>query len=527
MNELIDPILSLELETVRTLHKLEPYTKDFIFGNDHRLARIRNQQVFKHPTGPLTLLSTMLRFGLDEEKRSKLFTSAFDLGSLKAISQDKLSLTYLAKKVRKEKNQLDDVATRKKEFQSITAAIKKITGRRIGDYRDKQNAIRVVYLIDKLMTHPRYAKDGRAERFLTFIKTPRDKFSFETRVAYPTADGETNSFLLNDLRCYLGIDIERDTLVRIDSLFYTLIERVNEARGRLDALAFHAENPNDIARNFRQFIDQVDSIDLSQFKDPQRTRLDQDLYVHLQKLEFMHFAGSLCEIYQLAAPPSPITPIRDHMVLALNQITDGRRTPRDVCRDNFWLEAFDHITSTCKEVFVDLIHRSLGWVPSESEYERSIALAGELLFRVKFFGSDVPVPRDEVRVSFRDITSSLCTVAQALRHRTIYRPSIFRSTKQTRSIITPLEQPLDITDLHPDKVLPEGYVQLWHHRREWVLAALDGAPDLAAQRFALRATIFEKAMFCMTFNDIEIIEAAFQTLEAHLSDVRPNLAALR
>lgn len=419
--------------------------------------------------------------------------------------------------MRKEKNEVDDIATRKKEFESITTAIKKITGKRFGDYRDKQSALRVVYLLDRLMTHTKYAKDGRSERILTFIKTPADRFSFEFRSSHPISDSEANTFLLNDLRSYVGIDIDLETLGRIDHFFYSLIDRIGESLKQMDEWAYASGTRDGIMHNYRQLIAQVDHIAVQPTHEASDTRLDHDIYVHLHKLETMHFSGALCDIYEKSRPPTPLASIRDDMTLALSQMTSGQQSYFDTTLERFRMEDFQAIAGAYKEIILPLIARSMGELAHDKDYARATVLADELLYRVKLFAGRISMPRSSFRVSFREITSALCTVVQALKYRTEYRPWIFRDTGQTRSIITPLEKPLDMDDLAPANAIQEGYLQFWQHRREWVQAAMEGANDVTELKFQLRARVLTKAMHCLRSNDIEAIEEALRALETTLS----------
>lgn len=508
------------LAEIQSRYPKNLFSTEFIFSNDPEFTRLRNQPIAIGPTGPLTLLSVMLRHGLDERRRAHLFSSPFDLGSMKSIAKSQLSLSDLAAKVRREKRLPDDVATRKKEFESITDAIKQMTGKGFREYKDKQNSLRVIYLLDKLMNAPGSSKEGRNERILTFIKTPAKTFAFEMRGAYPTADSETNSFLLNDLRAYLGIEIDLDTLTDVDSFFRSLIDRVDRIHHLLDQAAYSAGTHEGIISSYQCLISHIDHFDVPRSNMPLQSRLDLELYLHLHKVEFMHFAGALRNVYTRAIPPSSIHPIREDMILAFSQITNHQRTYRNITLPYFRFDAFEEIAKASRDYFLELIHTSMGVILSDRDYERSTTLAEELLFRVKFFASESPIDRCDIRVNFREITSSLCAVAQALKFRTKYRPNIFRDTGQTRSIITPLERRLDIENLDPKYAIQEGYLQLWHHRREWVQDALEGHSAIASLKFELRKKLLDKVIDCVNLNDIEAIRDALRTLETRLSDIR-------
>lgn len=185
-----------------------PYTRKFIFGSDKEYTRLRNKLFGLSVKGRITVLSAMLRYGLNNKRKSDLFPLPHHLGSQKCMPKGRLTLVKLAETVRNEKRISDDLHTRKKEFDSITNSLKEITGRKFSDYTNQQNTLRVIYLLDRMMINPQYAREGREQRFLTFIKSPT-KYSFEVRDAHPISDSEDNTQLLADLKAYIGIEIHK------------------------------------------------------------------------------------------------------------------------------------------------------------------------------------------------------------------------------------------------------------------------------------------------------------------------------
>lgn len=514
--------------------EIDPYSREFIFGSNERWARLRNQPIFRGPNGPVTLLSAMLRYDLDDVKRANLFSSPYHLGSLKQIPQARLTLVDLAKKVRKEKHESTpepertwadwnaDPESLKKEFESITDALKGITGRTVGKYDDKQNTLRVIYLIDRMMTDPGIAVEGRSKRFLTFIRTPI-RFSFEARDAYPIAESEGNTHLLNDLKAYFGIEIDQEKKDRIDSLFYSLIDRVDAIRAHLDKVAYSSGKRLQIPDQYRSICAVVGATAGPSKPVPrQSARLDEDLYLHLNRLEFVHYAGAYAEIVAKARPSSPINPIQDQMIAALGTITGGTRNYFQTTLDNFRLANLLELANTNADIFGDLIDASLGFRPSKSHYERSVSLACELLYRTRVFGGGIPASRESVNVNFRNIVSALCATAQAIKFPTQYRPRVFGDDTQTRSIITPLESPIDFDGDRPPKEIAEGYLQIWHNRREWVQDALEGTYEIAELKFSLRCLLYAKFVECVQSNDIDLIEQGLFELESRLLRIRPD-----
>lgn len=528
------------IEEFKAKYGFDPYSRDFIFGSAEENTRLRNQILITGPSGPITMLSEMLRHGLDDTKRDKLFPSKFHLGSSKKIQKDQLTLVKLADHVRIEKrdsqqkkvgkriSRRDNPETLKKEFDSITGTLKRITGRRFGDYEDKQNAIRTIYLVSRMMPSSSHASERRKRRFLTFIKTPIDKFSFEARGSFPTTDSEENTFLLNDLKAYIGIEIENGTQQRIDSIFHSLIGRVNAIRFHLDQVAFSSSQKQRIPSDYRTLHALVAAINVPQPEDPSRKagRLDYDLYMHLNKFEFLHFSGAYAEILRLAKPPSPIASIQVEMIDALSHLTNEKRNYFQTTLDNFLLTDFPSLANENANLFLNLIEKSLDFRPSDTKYTAAVSLAYELLYRCRLFSSDKPLLRAQVRINFRSIVSALCATSQALENRTDYRPRVYSNNKQPRSIVTPLETFIDLDGDAPPREIPEGYVQLWHHRREWVQYALEGSYEIAELKFGLRKLLLDKFVECVRPNEITLIEQLLSKLEVDLRSVRfVNLGA--
>lgn len=533
-------LIKLCLEQFLAEHEIDPYSREFIFGNAERFARLRNQPIFRGPNGPVTVLSAMLRYGLDDTRRANLFFSPHHLGSPKQIPQAQLTLVDLAKKVRKEKQNKQDEKDKKrkvanptpgnhisnkpevlkKDFESITDALKEITGTTIGKYEDKQNTLRVIYLLDRMMPHSGFAEE-RSIRLLTFIRSLARGFSFEARDAYPITESEGNTFLLNDLKAYIGIEIANETTDKIDSVFYSLINRVNDIRLHLDEVAYSSANRLQIYRSIHSVVGAIDD---PSWPDPHRrpTRLDEDLYLHLNRFEFLHFAGAHAEILNTARPPSPVASIQDGIIEAQSTLAGAARDYYDTTLDDFPLDDFIGFANKNADLFVGLIGKALGFRPSQAKYERSVSLAYELLYRTRVFGSDLPLFRDSVKISFRNMVSALCATAQALKFVTHYRPRVSRDNTQARSIITPLESPIEFDDKSPPREIPEGYLQIWHNRREWVQDALEGTYEIAELKFSLRSLLWAKFVECVQPNDIAVIEKNLSALETRLLGVRPD-----
>jgi hypothetical protein len=252
------------------------------------------------------------------------------------------------------------------------------------------------------------------------------------------------------------------------------------------------------------------------------TRLDEDLYLHLSRFEFLHFAGAHSEVLDFARPPSTIAPIKEEIVAALGTLSAKESSYIDITLDSFLLSGIPDLAEENADLFLDLLDSSLGFRPNDSNYERSVALASELMYRVRLFSSVAPTPRESVKVSFRNIVTALCATSQALRFPTHYRPRVFGDDSQTRSIITPLECPIELDGVTQPCEFAEGHLQIWHNRREWVQDALEGNNDIAELKFSLRRILWTKVVECVKPNNVDAIAENLSRLEARLLRVRPQ-----
>jgi hypothetical protein len=348
-------------------------------------------------------------------------------------------------------------------------------------------------------------------------------YSFETRSTYPVQKSESVTYFLNDLKAYLAIEINVGTLERIDVTFHSIIDDFDDVRAHLDRIACSAGLRSCVVGAYERLHAVLEAIDVTQSSNQaQRScRLDQELYIQLHRIEFLHFVGEHSKILNKATPPSPIYPIREQIIAALSDASFGQRTYYDTTKDNLPLSKFSVIAKQQSAVFKTMVEKALGFHVSDAQYLRVVPLAGELLYRIKLFGEGLSFKREEIVVSFRAIVSAICAVAQELKYPTEYRPGIYGNDNRPRSIITTLEKPVDFENGTPPEEIQEGYLQLWHNRREWVLDALEGNYDITLLKFSLRTALFKKVVQCVSFNDITLINGAITKLKTELFRIEP------
>ena len=515
---------------------ISPYSREFVFGSSERYTKERNNILYFDHSGPQTLLRGMLRYGLTESRAQALFPTYFDLGSAKDIPDDRKTLVELARSMdRKERSQRKDLSAYrsrssdadhiKKRFESITTALKAYTGLGFRDYPDKQNSLRVVKLIATLMADPNMMNEGRGRKLLSFIKRPDQKFSFETRGAHPVSGLEGNTYLLSDLKSYLCIELPFDETERIDKFCYQIFDRVKQIQSRATELAFQSGKHGLVLQTLdsqiaatQSFLPSVDASDVA------NRRLDLDLYLHLSKLDFLHFAGAFIDVQRRSQRmPRPRAIVRE-ITTALSTIKNKNVDEFHTRLDDFWIDDIPTILRDQKQTFLALVASSIEHTPSAADYERSIEMVRELLFRRHAFTQSGFFTHRDTKVSFEKIVTALVACCESLHTRTEFRANIVGDNTQSRSVVTKLEKKIvsDIGGYGAGEPFSESYLQLWDKRLDFVHHCIQGSPDIGERHFLLRETIFSKVTEILdacnvTQADLNLCRLEERLLEAAMS----------
>ena len=218
MNKLvIDQILTDFKESKDNSGGVDPMSPEFLF--DKKYAQLRNSGRFYPGTyGSRSLLSFMLREGMTQDRREKLFPGDFDLGNMRPVPKERCSYEKLADQIHGEgrnSKSADDA------FHTIKKHICLITGKKMQEHfkNSASKTLKVVKTLDLLTRNGEH----RLMQLLALPK-PDKKFSLSFRDAYPFEKNQEQVWLLADLKAYLSVELTEQRFEEIHLLFSNLHE---------------------------------------------------------------------------------------------------------------------------------------------------------------------------------------------------------------------------------------------------------------------------------------------------------------
>lgn len=418
---------------------------------------------------------------------------------------------------------MDEVAVEAGEtIKTIRKRLAEITGRELKSYADVSNVhkvIKTLFLIMRLRGQ---------DRIFGLIKEPEsiDEARFEFRDAFPNAENTKNTWILADLKAQLAAEMESQTLDKIDCLFDDLINRADRARNLLDAAAYRQRDYARTISVYKALRDHIDGFVVTVQKFANLS-LDEDLYLHLNRTEFLNYAGEYQIILTAARPPAKIVPAVEELTqicLAMERLHGWRPVE---------YEAFvplSELSPFVEEFMAEILRLITAATALEFDAEKCRSLipyAEELLLRVDRFGRGEPLPKEATKVNIRSIAAALCAVAgQEIEGKTEYRPTWFGHSYQGSSLIAKLSIHVFNGGDAQKYEIPEGFFQLWHNRFDWIRDLLCNHAEIAEQKFELRKCLFSKLSECVKVNGIEAIEHVLEAFDNHVLDGCANVSSI-
>ncbi len=275
---------------------VSPFSADFVWSEKY--AALRFSRVLMGNDGPQSLLEAVLRTELTDEDRANMFPTPLDLGTGKESAPADRTYQAIADVVARQTGEHQG-AIGDEYVKSTAKAIAQVTGFPYAAHRNQNADIAARVL--KLFV---YMKRARSSSLLSMIEAPEEGrlSSLELTNPYPLGVENQKRHLYADLKAYVSAEIEPCRRREIDTVFLPLRECLDSF---LDELLWRTcLAPGDdgrqptvdesIRRTGRASIVLAalwgDEIDV-----PSRSllRLDEQVYVHLLSLDFVHYAQSI------------------------------------------------------------------------------------------------------------------------------------------------------------------------------------------------------------------------------------------
>ena len=477
---------------------IDLFTKQFIFGNDERYRSLRSETILQSEGPSISLLRLILREAMTPEKRREVFADPFDLGSSTDIPRSQCSLMALATKVRSERKAGDDPETRNNEFEHLGKVIKTLTGARLSDYPDKQNTLRVVYLLEQLGRDPNKHSFGRRERIFSLLRLPTlASASFESRTEHPTLHSRGFSATVAELRDYLSIEIATDVADKIDSFYGSIPDWLDAAFSSLLEASQGKSWRSEGVQFLRNASRRISEIDFSpEEKALQERRLDVDLYTHTHRWESLNFLLSLHGVLPFSTKTSRVNNVLP--LLNAASVTFVSELDQEIDFATQAIELRDVTSLLCerRDAVMAMVEAAIGFRPSAADFEQAAKESVELLSRTLAFSRGA-LDTGMIKVSMTEVVAAALAVLDEHRSPTKFLVRAYGKGTISRSLSSTLKKRA-LGDPDESAEIPEALSQAWSLRYEWMKAGILGFSERNEAKLDLQRVLLEKAADCVS-----------------------------
>lgn len=284
--------LRLMLRAATRKAGVSPFSAEFVWDSRHSALRF---QAFISPGGSMTMLDAVLRAELTEEERHRIFPTPLDLGRKNKLEPYQRTYQAIANTVANQLK-LDRSGFDENYIKQTAASIGELAGFPFDVYRERDPDLAARVL--KLFV---YLKKTRGPGVVGMLKPPGNDRSpsLELTNPYPWGTGDQKRQLYADIKSYLSAQIPPERLAAIDACFASLRPELGRFLGELlhqihDTPVLpdgHLPTVRDACDRLQRAAEVYKKGLLAPNTTPSKVLLplDEQLYVHLQTLEFLHY----------------------------------------------------------------------------------------------------------------------------------------------------------------------------------------------------------------------------------------------
>ncbi|MBI2726224.1 MAG: hypothetical protein HYX42_08245 [Polaromonas sp.] len=457
---------------------IDVFSKEYFF--DSKYAKHRSEVVvFGGSLSHRSRLSILIREGLNNVRRKKIFDSDFQLGNRRALAPSQCTYESLTHElwpgtIKPEANDA---------FETIQNWIPIITGRKIGDHAktNKSTTFKVLYTLKRLMM--------RNQRLFDLLRPPNlENWSLAFGDAYGYKKNQEQVWLVADLKAYLSAELSHESIQRIGDAYRGLGEWKNSVLQLVpQALsAAYAADPIGKASAFKALADELGKFQVS---GPLNVApLDEILFSHVLSLDEQHLHIGYSKLLMQAVPQISVTPIR----LPLKRLTNLILTAeQDEEHEFIEIQKVCEVANKYREEIISLMQLALDSKIKPPGFNSIVEAATNLLHTRAVWGRNGKgLFQDRTAlVSVLEMIAAFCCVWHTQMDGTEVMPYWPGQKTQGKRVTTSFKQaPLPIPDITVDEI-PEEHRHFLTYRFEWFTNALRGHQELIQQEFAFRSAI--------------------------------------
>jgi len=478
---------------------IDLWSKEYFFGKKY--AQDRGTTVM-HSGSEIhrSLHSLLLREGMTEERRDRIFPGVYDLGNMRTVPSELCSYKKLVAELYGKG--AADTYPDNDPFETVKKGIRRITGRDMQEHFkvNKSTALKVIKTLNLLTRN-------RMPRLMEFLNLPplaKEKFSMEFRDSYPYEKNEEQVWLIADLKAYLSVELSDKRFYEITLLFSSLHELMNTIIWNVDKILVRAYH-SDYGAMLSVYAALVAAVETYLVQhEPKDVPLDEELFTYLNTLEFAHFAIGYQKMIAEEIPTLSITPVIEEIMVFSKKAFPSQCV--DV-KDHDPCIAINDIPTFSlrwqKEI-IAILEKAMGKSMTFDEFNQ-IKRGAQNLLRDFYSHQDIGngALQGKMKVSPWYVIAAFCCVWYVKLPNTpesakIFKPYWLGQGGQGGTLHASVkESRIGFAKDH----VPEEHRHIWNIRLEWFADALRGNTELRMQRFYFRATLIAKVLdICSTNN---------------------------
>lgn len=491
---------------------IDIFSKEYLFNKKH--AEHRNQIIIDFDSSKFirrSRLSILLREAMTEERRENIFDQPFDLGNMKPLPEESCTYVNLADELYG--NGRVNVAA-KDAFETIKKRIHQITGKRMQDHFNvnKSTTLKVVKTLDVLMRQ-------RRQSLMQLFKPPEfdQKFSMSFRDSGFFEGNHERMRDIADLKAYLSVELCKKRFEEICSLFYLLDNAPSFIYNMVEKTLVGAYQ-SDYAAVVSAYGHLTMTVKDFQFRHtPQDIPLDEELFIHLHALEFLHFTIGLPKLLAIAIPECSITKVNLELLALTKSAFPQLSHPVDDCYPLLSIREIPEFSLRWRTEIVAIVEKATGINMAHDDIERNMLNVQNLLRNFYWFKGFIKnkkvlemgpnqafASQDETKVvSPWYVVAAFCCIWHPNTPVPEFEPFWPGRNSQGKSLKTTLNISLLDAEFSPDAIdkVPEEHRHIWSSRLEWFADALHGHAELREKRFNFQSAMCLKlADICKTGN---------------------------
>lgn len=491
---------------------VDPFSWKFMFHEHY--AGIRNGVFLGGDQGERhTVLSVLIKL-IDAERRMRIFPGMFDLGNM-LTTDEQYNNKHLAEELSRELSRTSDAdrVNPYKDFKRIEEWLEAVTGQKIEEHlaRNSSRTLKVVKLLYRVQ------KQRRNSVFRLIRSVDRGaKPSLERRDRYPLQGNEASTWLLADLKTYLGMELEGATTKKIDYVFSRLLRAVGATAEALSATVSARGQGNATAMVALYHELTVALGDPKRLETSSRAVLDEQMYIYLHVQEFLNYVEEYKQIVERTTPDSLIASVLTEVNALCEKIGHAKGQPYS-SEPTLPLEDISTVYRDRIDDLIPVVEKATGFAVDRDKYDQLTRRAGELVYRYLVFRWGTIHPSG-YEVTVLEWVVAACAVWHEMgattKAKTQYRIYWFDQLPQGKGILATLDTSSYQSMCGRAEPFPEAAHQIWFHRFEWMKDALQGLAEVSVAKAWFHVALLQQVASVVKCNDIDMIEHSLQLTHA-------------